>query len=683
MGKKICRGALIHFYDLHKYPEVLEKIKKEGYTHVNVFPTWRSKFVNQGLTLQQVEYIDPMVKKLGMGLMVNTGYMKYEEEFLKENPDCKMQLNTPNTALDSDRVAVNWACPFNPKNFNPYIEALKRIARLSSVTHLNVNDEGFLGFANGIGCYCDWCREKYKRNFNKEPPLKEDWESKDWRDWIQWRFDRWISLHEEIVEIVRDINPNIIIGIAQSFFSALSISGAPRPWQHANDNGRLAKIIDTLLAGYYHGISSYYQPRIRGVPEIGRIYKGALLDKPISFAVQGFQPGNSIELYEKDGTWMGILPQAVGCTTLTQFTYDLMQTIPAVEKAYLSTFKLDPYFEQTDPDFYCSIIHGLQSEVWDYHNEAYDGMTIIPMFELVRECGYNYISLNDNRIEDIDLSDCGPLIFSHNSCLSEKQIEKIKEYVKTGGNILAIADFALKNEQGEDYGIPPGFGLLGISSITKAKTGAYFLEENIPYPLFKEIKYPVAIKDPWEVKVKDAKVIAELIYGEKRIPALLEKSLGKGKIYYLCGDPVAHYSDPNLHGAIALPNDTVKLFRMLIREMADKNPIMWIKDFPPITPYNKIRGWDSSIKSTIELFPQKGENLWMGILASYFGEEVDVVVCVNIPSGKSPGKVYDGLKETDLDYSINSETIEIPIALGKKDAVVPIVIEWGNCRKKE
>ena len=109
---------------------------------------------------------------------------------------------------------VNWLCPFNEANKRQYKDELRLLAGIPALRFVYLNDEGFLGAYGEMACYCESCRGRFVEYFGEEPPTRIDWKDPLWRNWIKWRFEQWTAVHADFREAVRDVRPELGVGMA-------------------------------------------------------------------------------------------------------------------------------------------------------------------------------------------------------------------------------------------------------------------------------------------------------------------------------------------------------------------------------------------------------------------------------------------------------------------------------------
>ncbi len=696
--RDIRRLAHLHIPGDWEPEEIVPEVRKLGFTDLYFFVNKVESGVDiGGLRLSTAMEVGRLAEKEGMGVLVNTGYMKYHEQVVLAHPERRMVLRddgtvdrngetrpgqapTPLTSVEGRIRNVNWLCPFNEANKRQYKDELRLLAGIPALRFVYLNDEGFLGAYGEMACYCESCRGRFVEYFGEEPPTRIDWKDPLWRNWIKWRFEQWTAVHADFREAVRDVRPELGVGMATACTELMGI----RPWASAVDLGAMSRVLDSMNTGIYHGSTRgthHFAPRFTIVLDMASIFIGALQGKPLRLAVQAFCPGTSLEMTRKDGQWIGILPYAVGAEYVSPWCYETLRASPAQYEGYMETLRLDPYLKETEPEFACSLFHSLQSEVWRYHDVDYDAMAIHPFAQMLRDEGLPYAFVWDSRLDETDLTRNAPLVMPHVCCLSASQRSRLTSYIEDGGAILAIADLGLLD--GEGRTVAEGLSSRwGVALSGDRLEGQYRLSFTDACPLRENIEAPVVVENPYEVGHVEGEVWATLVDAQGRdtgAPGLVSSRVGEGRFVYLAGDPVLHHREPGYEPLVKLPNHTRRLVGNVIRFLACRPAGIEVEDFPPVTAYQRLRAWDRRGINTFQFFPQVGPRYAIAIVASYVGAEATVSIRFRIPEGKRPLRIFNGLTDESCmaDASVDSESIRYRLRITHVDGVVPVVVEWA------
>ena len=110
-------------------------------------PTWapasrsRRRLKQQGFSLEQSERLARMCEDRDLGFIAFTGYIKYQEHLLAEEPHRLMYMVGDDGVLDLDGLPVRYLCPFRPENKSHYLTLLMEICNWPAVREIHLNDE--------------------------------------------------------------------------------------------------------------------------------------------------------------------------------------------------------------------------------------------------------------------------------------------------------------------------------------------------------------------------------------------------------------------------------------------------------------------------------------------------------------------------------------------------------------
>lgn len=425
-------------------------------------------------------------------------------------------------------------------------------------------------------CYCNSCREKFKSIYGEDIP-KENWQDPLWKEFIDFREISMADFLRDAQKVVKEINPSGII-----FLNAGSWQ--PGSWRVARDAKRLAKYQDFSLAeAFFH-------------PSSGRhnLYASSMTTKYLRAtgkpAITAFHycMGPWHYTYLTPEEIKSSVFQAVGCngniwiggaTYRYEFKPDgcapLNETLKFLEENEDVFTDLEPItdtailFSSQTSRYYISTIGELYRELGsgkeqDLIVDLGTGRTIIDWNRRKQICealmsyayeGY-FTALTRNHImfdiildEDLTiekLSRYKVLILPDFACLSDRQWEAIKSFVREGGSIIASFESGLYDERGNPKFTEERLNLLGIKEIEGAFTpirGENYIIASKDFFGFNKNnlieRAPYALK----IKAKEDTTIPflfmnpiEKVYmplkGISNYPAVIINNIGKGRVVY-------------------------------------------------------------------------------------------------------------------------------------------------------
>lgn len=133
---------------------------------------------------------------------------------LEAHPEWKMEFYEVEGQASNPQHAQYYCC-YN----SPYGELLPKFA-VEVVRDVGFDGIWFDGstFSNHStrplfqpGCKCRFCQERYFKDTGRQLPLRIDWQDKNFRLWVNWRYDILMQLWQKIVKAVTEIKPEAII----------------------------------------------------------------------------------------------------------------------------------------------------------------------------------------------------------------------------------------------------------------------------------------------------------------------------------------------------------------------------------------------------------------------------------------------------------------------------------------
>ena len=417
--RRLRRAALLSFPRVVLNEETLDRIVEEGFTDVGAGLVELPKGYH-GFSLENGERLARMCAERGLGYIAFTGYMKYQETLLAKEPHRLMHLAGDGAVQDLDGLRVRWLCPFRPENKAWYLDQLMEVCRWPAVVEIHLNDEASLGFGDGtIGCYCDYCRSQFREATGREPPTSRDWEDPLWYAWLEARFDNWQAVHSELRAAVKEVRPDVAVGIQHSPVVPERNYNA---WQTGIRLGRDAIAQDVIATDPYHYNHHHlilHRPHRRILSETTRSLVAACLDRQVDIYPQGFMPpSQAVPMGRQDGLLAAVVPFALGADMVMPYTYEQMKIIPGFFEAFDEARRLMPAFASHRPYAFAAMLMPQQSEIYGHHASAWGHGRLINMVDLLYRTGLPWGWFWDERLDDAGDRLRGPLILPETHCLT-------------------------------------------------------------------------------------------------------------------------------------------------------------------------------------------------------------------------------------------------------------------------
>ncbi|MGC8976474.1 MAG: beta-galactosidase trimerization domain-containing protein [Candidatus Ratteibacteria bacterium] len=417
--------------------------------------------------------------------------------------------------------------------------------------------DGPVFFANT--CYCETCKKAFKEKTGEDIPKKSEFENPLWKELINFQVESLGRFLKESNEIIKRKNSEILFymnGNANWPF-----------WTTGRNNREIIKHTDILGAegGFIYGdlnLTSIYKPGITA-----KLLNSQSNGKPVVvFDCAGHKPWSWYLLPEKEvkilmyetianggNVWMAIFPEDIKEKSVIKSIEEINKKIKENEKYLLKTNSLSNVallYPFISSNFY----RGSSVPLTDFTKEMRREM----IGDINEEFSGFYEILSRNKIQfDVideenfkDLSKYETLILPNAACLSEKNIEKIRDFVRNGGNLISSFETSLYDENGrrlKDFNLKDVFGVEFLNEIFGPNKWDYI------YPVFpsdylKQItkKYLPAVEYGIKTKKISGKVI---IYFYEKLkgcydgipeisdfPFMVVNKYGKGYSFYFSGN---------------------------------------------------------------------------------------------------------------------------------------------------
>ena len=745
MSRRFRKIAFLLRPENLKWPEAAETYKELGFTDLafQVQETFSSSGRETEFSLDDIQEVASGIRHRGLGIILFTGYIKTMAERLSKHPDQRAYVvSLPGAGPahpawssgarpeEGPQPHSTWACPYNPEYKAYYYSVLRRMGAIPGVVDVWLDDEARLGQATGIGCYCARCQADFGREFGAKMPLPHEHEHPLWKDFLAWRFRRWTEIHDEMRQIIHEINPSILCGCQVNAMIDLMGQNA---WLSAVDLCDLADHQDMLTVNPYHTAHCFmwknwgsahafneqlFKPEFAFFVVWSQWLRACVpAEKEVTVIPQGFNPPTYGRAYTAgDGAWMSLVPMAIGVDNNGPWVWETFATTPAA-LAFLKGLSLSPYFEEMQPLYYAAVVHSFQTEVYAMPSPhvgrgAFDVYYFHPVLEALQHYGLSNTPWPDQRLDDPRLETCRVLLLPEVQCLSERQKESLVLAMQTGKALCGFGHVGMLDERGEPGDSRILEDLFGISLVRAAKArqvgeGIDYLQRGfelaqgltgpgadlqpiVPlteHPVFDRLEsgYPDSplllrgeptLRRPLEARaLPGTQVIAVFADEEGKqtdVPAIVIKEHPNGaRCVWFAGVP----DRPGL----GRPRNSARVMAVRAAEWAGRTPCpVRLHSYPPVTEYLKIRPNDSRTFPTWGFYPSVGEGGCLVVVTAYFPEVVSFDLVAEVEEGKEVTGVTDLWSGAPMDCRVARQTVTVPLSFGLQDYVKVVHVQWAE-----
>ena len=667
--RKLRRAALLLFPKFSLDEETLDRIVEEGFTDIGAGVAVTPTMKDQGFSFEESQQLAEMCEPRGLGFVAFTGYMKYQYQLVADEPQRLMLLAKEGHVQDLDGLRVRWLCPFRPENKTHYHELLMEICKWPAAREIHLNDEASLGFSGGqIGCYCDYCQEQFAEATGAAPPTVPDWDDPLWYQWLEARFDNWVGMHTEFRDAIKNVRPDIQVGIQHSPYMPERIYNA---WESGVCLAREARAQDLIATDPYHynhadGIR--FRPHRRILSETTRSLVGACIDREVVIYPQGFMPpSQAVPMGKQDGVLAGVVPFALGGDTVMPFTYELMKIIPGFFEGLDQARKLLPHFQLHRPYAYATMLMPQQSEIYGHYETNWAGTKLSDMADAMFRTGAPWRWFWDQRLDDVGDQLTGPLVLPEVHCLTQGQLDTINEVAERGEGLLWIGNTPQE----------PWAGKGQCSLPNPVSYGTYELELNRSHSLAAGLTVPVVLSSKVGWDGPEGEVIGTI---DGR-PALTLVEKGARREAWLAGMPAKEFLGNAPGSATAVETGSIELLRRLLGWVSGERPLVCLDPFPPLDDYRTLRPADRRAVPTIELLPMVSDRSVLAIVFPYTPVACETSLVLSSREGARIGSVTELWQEEDWTDRLQQGedgSFSIPLRIPGDCELLALLIEFGE-----
>ncbi|MDH7481819.1 MAG: ThuA domain-containing protein [Armatimonadota bacterium] len=442
-------------------------------------------------------------------------------------------------------------------------------------------------------CYCDSCRLLFAERYGREIPPAEDWSNPIWKDFIEFREDSLAQFLADCRAAVKSVNSEGVIFLNAGSWHA----GA---WRVARDIEKVGPYED------FNGAEAFFHPGPRN--HILHFWSTAA-----KHLVAGKKPA-VVFSHHALGSWHYVplppveaeiaIAQTVACGAnpwFAVFDYALDHSrhlaVAPIKKiqsflekneeyycASTSAAEVALYFSRQGATFYLSELEELYGEQgsgreqdliadlgsgkrivdWKKRKQICDelhGNTYLGYFtSLVRE-HIPFDVILDSDLTHEGLAKYKAIILGNAACLSDMQVETLRQFVEEGGGLIAEFETGRYDERGNRRKTNPLgeiHGALDILEVMTPSVAEEYVKVKDKHPITEQFNLGQLIARPqFSVKIKkvdlgEAPVIfmnpTGRLYsgltGESPHPAVIANQVGKGRVVYfpaLVGEFYARY----------------------------------------------------------------------------------------------------------------------------------------------
>ena len=439
-------------------------------------------------------------------------------------------------------------------------EVFQTLRKLATYEIDGVFYDGPIFFSNT--CHCGSCKKLFKEKYLKEllskTELSSRRDSSDWKDLIEFQSDSIAGFLKESNKILKEINPQILL-----YMNGNTLGPS---WPTGRDNRKIIKETDILGAegGFLYGelTEPIYKPG--AVAKLLETQAGGKPTVVFDAAKQGpwtfstLPPGEISILYSQT-----ITNQANVWLAICDTPYSHVKEMDVIRR-YNKFIK-----EHPEPFFNTESMARI-ALMWPQKGGNYYSGSSVPLTDFTKEIkaakagnpgeefygfydglsrAHSPFDVIDEESLNNDLTRYDLIIFPNTTCLKKEEADRIRDFVKEGGNIVSTFETSLYNEYGkklENFQLEDVFGIENTGNVFGPLNWDYVSPNDTGHFSLKEIKNKFIYAPAYGLKLKAKANVPAFFcnplpgsYAERpkisEFPFIIENVHGKGRSVYFAG----------------------------------------------------------------------------------------------------------------------------------------------------
>lgn len=604
-------------------------------------------------------------------IMVFSWYSPRENTLIwEENPQWRMMVKENDS--EEAHMFKNALCYISSPYKEWLAKHLEEVVRSLDIDGLFFDGSTIGWYSEAYGCYCDSCKSAFYNETGCSIPEKIDWDNPDTRLFINWRYEKhnqWLlDLRDRLLNIKSDLalelnvlnRPHIVekkkgfdwkTGIRLHTLPERIISGSE------SDSGIYRLCSATQAAAHSRAMNPTSWNL--WMPAVSQVF----LNRDSFWFCEDVPPINEFKIHAALVMSKGGIPW-YGVDVLTQTKRQ------SLKEAFEFIKKMEKYTGGVPVKDVAIHMSGSARDYYGKQDAEKYFQGVLGFFEAVTELHYPVDFILDDQLIMENIQKYRVLVLSNSACLTQKQVDDLRLFVKNGGTLIAshytsilgennkvMDNFALSDLIGADFGDfadEAGDGMIEFIGRNPIYGGVSILNRascicvKIPEKSTAEV---LAVYSPHEsakagVQTNKASVnYFEIQTGPARKPVMVQNTYGCGQVYYCGFDIGGAYLNNPFPGTRKIIGEMIKgrndapirfiapkSLEFSVMESCDGKKLYIHAINAPATSV-KTPGWHTLTSVVDEILPI------YGIVAEIRGR--NVTKAVNALTGRN----YDALKD--------------------------------------
>lgn len=429
-------------------------------------------------------------RELGMVVMARVDPHAIHDEVFHKHPEWVARDAAGNPVPHWSAPGVWLTCPFGP--WNQFISDVNR----EILTSYDVDAIFANRWAGSVRCFCVWCRDGFREATGLEIPELSGSPARggrlpaDERAYREWRDHSLLEIAQRWDREARDIRPDARF-VPNSGGGVLS----------ELDMNSLAAQVETLFADKQarSGLSPSWT-----AGRHGKEFLAVMGNKPVGGIVSvgieerarwkdSVQTEEEIRMWVASATANGLRPW------FTKFGGALVDRrwLPVIKSLYHWHAHNERYLRNTAPIADVGLVYSQRTASIYSRDEAIERVEapISGWYQALTEDRVPFRMIHDRRFGADDLQGLRVLILPNIAVLDDQQVEELRDFVASGGALVATAETSLYYEDGsrrEDFALGDLFGARVTGELRERVMNSYLQlhhdRDDSVHPILRDLR---------------------------------------------------------------------------------------------------------------------------------------------------------------------------------------------------
>ena len=292
--------------------------------------------------------------------------------------------------------------------------------------------------ARGSECYCEACRSKFRKLTGQDPPVKEDFDSPLWQEWVNFKYR---SIEEALLDFNRAIkaaNPE-----------AALVVNTWNAWVYRNTHNirnsiRVAECVDGLLeeTGWYDTVDPSF-------------FAFGARHNFMNWHLAGLCRGKRAFMWGAPSLagWRTLDYQEPAIRVMTMLTNGCVpaHSVPgrdAMARYMADIAQREEYFTGSRLLPWCGLVVSEKTELWYGRDDPKERYVkgVYGAFQAALERHLPVALITDRDLELGRLEGCKVLFMPNCAAMSQAELETVRTFVAKGGGLVATYETSLYDE---------------------------------------------------------------------------------------------------------------------------------------------------------------------------------------------------------------------------------------------